>query len=397
MKNQQIGKMVMLFLVLTLLLQVVSAVGISPAKKYINYVPGDSETNTIRVFSDSVSEVDIIVHVQGDIAQYIELEKEFIEIMEGQKRAEIKYTINMPDEILKPGIHEGYIIAFEVPKGKEINDVGVGAVIAVSSAVKLRVPYPKKYAEANLYIENAEQGEEVGFLIPVFNYGLESFETYAKIEIYGATYEKIDEFYTDTLTLQPKQDGQLGGGWIADVNQGIYKAVVTVYYGEESIRLEDNFDVGSLYVKISGIDVDDFVLGGIAQFDILIENMWGANIGDVYAEIIFKDTLGNEYGRFKTAEEDLGKYDSGILNAYWDTKGLSVGEYYMDITLHYADKTTKELIKTFVSLDSITTNMLMGNVVRGSGESNTNLILIFGVIIMIILNLVFMRYFKRKK
>ena len=387
----------MLFLVLTILIQIVSAVGISPAKKYINYVPGESETNTIRVFSDSVSDMDIIVHVQGDIAKYIELEKEFIEIKEGQKQAEIKYTINMPDELLKPGIHEGDIIAFEVPKGKDINEFGVGAVIAVSSAVKLRVPYPKKYAEANLYIENAEQGEGVGFLIPVFNYGLESFETYAKIEIYGATYEKIDEFYTNTLTLQPKEDGQLGGGWIADVNQGIYKAVVTIYYGEEIIRLEENFDVGSIYVKILGISIEDFVLGGIAQFDILIENIWGENIGDVYADIIFKDTIGNEYGRFKTAEEDLSKYGDGILNAYWDTKGLSTGEYYMDITLYYADKTTKELIKTFVNLDSITTNRLMGNVVKGKGESNVNLILITGIVIMVILNLVFMWYFKKRK
>ena len=387
----------MLFLVLTLLLQVVSAVGISPAKKYISYVPGESETNTIRIFSDGLSEVDIILHVQGDIAQYIELEKEFIEIKEGQKQAELKYTLNMPDEPLEPGMHDGHIIAFEVPKGKDISEVGVGAVIAVSSMVKLRVPYPNKYAEANLYIENAEQDGDVGFLIPIFNYGVESFETYAKIEIYGATYEKIDEFYTDTLTLQPNEDGSLDGIWTADVNQGNYKAVVTIYYGEENIRLEENFDVGSLYVKILGIEVDDFILGEIIQFDVLIENMWGTEVDGVYAEIVFKDKIGNEYGRFKTAEEDLGKYGTGELNAYWDTNGLNVGEYYMDVTLKYEDKITQESIKTFVNLDSMTTDMLMGNVVRGKGEINQNMIIMLGLIVTILLNVFGIVYFKKNR
>ena len=397
MKQNKIAKMMMILLVLTILANTVCAVGISPARKYIDYVSGGSETNTLRVFTDGESAVNVIVHVQGDISEYIELEKDTINIPAGQKQGEIKYTINMPKDLKKPGIHEGYIIAFEVPEGKDINEVGIGAVIAVSSAVKLRVPYPDEYAEASFYVEGAEQGGNVGFLMPVFNYGTKDIEIYAKIEIYGATYEKIAEVYTDTLKLKPKEEGKLQTGWKADVNQGVYRVVATVYYANKSITLEDEFNVGSIYVKILGVSIDDFVLGEIAQFDILMENIWGDQINGVYADIVFKDEVGNEYGRFKTAEKDLEKYGTGTLNAYWDTKGLSVGEYYMDITLNYAGKTTKELIKTFVNLDSITTSKIMGNVVRGKGDSNINNLIIVSLIVLVGINVLWLFYFKKRK
>lgn len=395
MERNKIAKIVMFFLVLAVLVNTADAIGMSPAQKYIDYNPGSSETNMIRIFNEEGEEAEIMLHVEGDIAEYIELETNLVEFEEGQDKAEIRYKVNMPDEIEKGGIHEGRITAFRIPEKSKGGEVGVEAVVSVSSIVKLRVPFPDEYVEANLYVENAEPGESVGFLIPIFSYGREDVDVHAKIEIYGATYEKIGEVHTDTLNLKKGEEGQLAAGWKADVNQGSYKAVVTVYYSDQTIKMEKIFDVGSKYIDILGIEVEDFALGSIAQFDIMIENLWGQEIKDVYADVIFKDQEGTEYGRFKTSEEDIGGGETLTLEAYWNTQGIEIGEYYLDITLNYAGKTSKSLIETFVNLDSITTNKVVGEVIKSGGEANRINILILGMVILVLINIGWFIYFKK--
>ncbi|MCK5107223.1 MAG: hypothetical protein KAQ83_00695 [Nanoarchaeota archaeon] len=400
-KNKRL-KIVMILLVLTIMFGVmvnlVEAVGVSPAQRYINYKPGEEQEFKITIFNSEDKDFTAFVYMEGDLAEYVKLEDNYIEFKKGEKSKIVHYTFTCPENINKPGIHESELRVVEMPKEGVKGEVGVGTILTISSLIKLRVPYPNEYAEANLYIEDAEVGENVNFLIPVFNYGANELnDVYAKVEIYGATYEKIGEVVTSSLNIMPGKQEKLGVSWNADVNQGTYKAVATIYYGGRNIKIEKLFDIGSMYIKINGIDVGEFVLGSVAKFDILIENIWSEEIKDVYADIIFKDETGNEENRFKTANINVESYENGILSAYWDTTGIDVGKYYLDITLNYAGKTSNSLIETFVNLDSITSNSLIGNVIKGNGNAKQINLLILGLIILVIVNVGWFMYFKKSK
>ena len=399
MKNKTITKLVLFTLILIISLNAVLAIGVSPAKKYIDFTPAQSQELSLKVYNNEHKDMTAAIYIQGELSQYIELTTNLITLNKNQEFAEVKYTITLPNQIPRPGIHQAEILIIELLDEKNNQKTAVNALPAVTSLIKLRVPYPDKYAEANLYIEPASINEEVSFTIPVFNYGTEPLtNVYAKIEILGATYQKIAEVQTNKISLNTKEESTLGAVLPPQPNPGIYHAIATVYYGNNNIRLEKNFEIGTLYVKINQVKVEDFTLGSIAKFDIYIENIWNQYLEQVFADVIFKDKQGTEYSRYKTATIDLKSYGIGKLEAYWNTKDLPTGEYELDVTLNYQNKTTTSLIETNINLDSISTNKIIGKAIMGSsGKTNTNNLLIFGLIILVIINIAWFFYFKKKK
>ena len=81
------------------------------------------------------------------------------------------------------------------------------------------------------------------------------------------------------------------------------------------------------------------------------------------------DKEGIEYTRFKTATIDLEPYGIGLLEAYWSTKGIPIGEYDLDLTIFYDGKTTNKLVEAEVNIDSIKTeNFIVGKAISGKGK-----------------------------
>ena len=399
MNNKSIPKLVIFTLILLLSINLVLAIGVSPAKKYIDFAPAQSQELSFKVYNNEHKDMAAAIYIQGELAQYIELTNNLITINKNQEFIEVKYTITLPNQMEKSGIHQAEILIIELLDEKNNQKTAANALPAVTSLIKLRVPYPDKYAEANLYIEPASINQEISFTIPVFNYGTENLDNiYAKIEIFGATYEKIAEIQTNKISLDTKQQAVLGASLPPQENPGIYHAIATIYYGNNNIRLEKNFEIGTLYVKINQVKVEDFTLGGIAKFDIYIENIWNQYLEQVFADVIFKDKQGTEYSRYKTATIDLKSYGIGKLEAYWNTKDIQTGEYELDVTLNYMNKTTNSLIETNINLDSISTNKIIGKAIMGnSGKTNTNNLLIFGLIVLVMINIAWFFYFKKKK
>jgi len=160
-------------------------------------------------------------------------------------------------------------------------------------------------------------------------------------------------------------------------------------------RATREFMVGKSLVDIISIYVKDFTLGEIAKFNILVENQWPDTINDVYTDFVFSQ-MGKEVDSFKSATEDISADSKKELTAYWDTDGVSAGEYDTQITLYYDDQKIEKNVKTKVSMNSIIFDGLTGAVVGGPDGLNGN----FLVAVILIIGLTsgfWVVYFRMKK
>ena len=400
MNKKIMWKIAMVLVVAILFSNLVLALGVAPAKVGVDFESDLEREVILRIFNEQNKDFKAVVYARGELAEYLDVGNTLINIKAGQNEVEFKYKLNLPDKFDKPGVHEAEIVIMEFEEGfaTEKENVAVTAVAAVVSRLQVRVPYPGKYAEARVHIESAMVGGEVIFNIPIFNFGKENIENArARVEIFGPTYEKLGEFYTDDISINARGEGRVKGIWKADVNAGIYHAVVTIEYDRKKERIETNFEVGNKYVNIKEVNVDDFNLGEVAKFDIVIENMWNQLLKDVYGELIVLDKDGTEYTRFKTATVNLEPYGTGLLEAYWSTKNVPIGEYDLDLTIFYEGKESHKLIEADVNIDSITTeNFIVGQVISGKERIGRDTLLLLLVFVLVIINIGWLIYLRKK-
>ncbi|RMF55630.1 hypothetical protein D6745_01385 [Candidatus Woesearchaeota archaeon] len=379
------------------------ALGVAPTQKVIDFEPGQTKEVKIQIINDQQKDFKAIVYARGEMANYTNIRDSLVTVKANEKMKEFRFNVSMPSSIDKPGDHEVEIVVLEFGDDVEEKAI-VTARVAVVSKLIVRVPYPGKYADAKLFINSANVNETVTFKVPIYNFGDEAIEeAWAEIQILGATYEVIGKVETNRIRLEPKSENSVKAGWLADVNAGVYHAVAIVHYDDKTVRVEENFEVGNLLVEVENVIVDEFRLGEIAKFDIIVKNTWNELLKDVYGDVKVVDEKGSIYTNYKTASIDIPAYSKGVLEAYWDTKEAQIGKYDLDITLHYKGKTSRKVIETHVNIDSITTKRMPTAEVVGAKSGagpefiKQNSVLIISVIILIIINIGWFIYFKKSK
>jgi hypothetical protein len=269
---------------------------------------------------------------------------------------EVRYGIEFPDKEAKPGEHRLELVVRQFPAGAETEGTTVSATMAVISQIIVMVPYPGKYAEGRMFITGAEEPNSTAtFTISLQNFGTEDIRSVkARIEIFGPTWEKLAEFYTDETAIKSKEQGKLEAQWTPNVNKGSYMARATVYYDGKEFTIEQGFDVGTFMIDVSNISVKNFRLGDVAKFDITLYNSWNTEIKDVYVDMTIEDSAGRRMTEFKTAAIDLPAQKEGKLEAYWYTEGVMPGIYRVRLLVHYVGKLTQKEYEFEVGTNSIT-------------------------------------------
>ena len=339
---------IMIWLLMFLILVNISlAIGVSPIRKVVDFEPNKEYDLNIKIRNDGQKDIRAIVYARGELAPYIGIIDSLVSINKEEPDKYARYKLKLPSSFDKPGIHKADLVVMEYPAVSEGGqETMVSATASVFSTLWVRVPYPGKYAEAKLYIDAGGIEEDVDFAISVMNFGKEDIgKVKATIKILGATYEEIGVVETNEASVKSKEQTKLTAKWLADVNPGKYHVIAGIGYDEKKVILEDNFEVGNLFIKIKKIEVGDFVLGQVAIFDILLESKWNEVISDVYGEMTIFDNMGTEYTKFKTASIDMPPMGEGVLKAYWDTKGINVGKYNLKLLIHYNERIFYRKIK----------------------------------------------------
>jgi hypothetical protein len=380
----------------------VSALGVTPGRKTMDFEPGLDQEISFTIVNNDHRAFNAYIYTEGDLKDYITFDKEIVEFNESDNSKPFTYRIRLPEKLDPPGDHWGRIIVMELPTGMEVPEgvTQIVATVAVMHQLRVKVPYPGRFMQLELSIQEAVPNESVKFFIKMYNLGTEDIaKAQAVIDIMGPTNEVIATIETDPKSVGSMSREELTAVWNARVNPGKYHAVATVRYDGEAGKVEDNFYVGNMLVDVMDVSVKDFRLGGIAKFDVLAESKWNQPIPGVYAHLIINDEQDNKVADFRSASIDMQPFERAHLYAYWDTEGVSEGEYVTRLSLNYGDRSTEREIRTKVGLNSITTEIIgisVGAVTAQGGLLDQYPIIIL-VVILIAINFSWFLYFRKRK
>ena len=364
------------------------SLGIAPAKTTFDFAPNTVKEGYFRIITDE-SPVKVVFTKEKELGKYIELENDVM-ILE-QKETWVNFKLNLPED-LPPGERKGGILVLQIPKDTGQENV-VMAAPAVVHLVKVNVPFPGKYVTGKLFITNTKVNDPVLFTLALVNWGKEKVENAkATIVIKGPTNEEVAVMHTDTVSISPNQEVKLLTTWQTE-NPGTYYAEVVVEYDGKTHKMSQSFNVGSLDLEIERIIVDNFKIGQIAKLDIYLRNKWNKPLNVEGRVEIFKDN--DLVSSFNTIPVNILERSTGIMNAYWNTEGVDVGEYDISVKAQYEGKVSEKTFTSVVSIDQIQFKEFSAGKVIGT-ESNNTTILVLAVLVLIILNIFLFIYIRKK-
>jgi hypothetical protein len=394
-------KILLVFIVALLVTSSINvvAIGVSPAKKILNFEPNQQAEVKQKIINNEHKDIRVSIYARGFLEPYINILTPRVALTKQQDSADFSYTVNFPSQFPKPGLHGAEIVVIELPDASVSDqDNVVLALGAVVSEMYVRVPYPKKYAEGKLVIETAGVDKPIRFVMPVHNYGTQQiFKMQGHIDILGPTNEKIGEVDTNTIGLEVRQEGKLEAKWAdPELNPGKYVAKALIEY--DRIAIEKPFTVGELAIEIVGLESPKFRLGAIAPIEIMVENNWNAKIAGVYGIMTVTNDKGIEFGKTKTITIDMDPLSRGSLTAYWDTRDIPSGFYDLHIELRYESKTTTKLIGANINLDSFKTDFSpVGRAIIGQPSQKRDTMLYILVLFLVAMNIGWFIYVKKNK
>lgn len=398
--NKRNFNFVLAGLILIVLFSSVSALGITPGRTTIDYSSGLEKIVDFSVINSDAKDINLVVLIQGELNQSVSVSEVAFKISASETEKKLSYKIRMPQN-LEPGLHTAEVVVIQLPEKSETSDAFMGAAMGVSTQIHVNVPYPGKYAEAALNIIGPDQDGIIHFAIPVISRGnLDLVKVKAVIDIYSALNEKVETLATSEVGILSGERKELAVKWNPTVLPGKYRAVATLIYDEQTKTLEKEFNVGQRTLSIESIEVNDFRLGEIAKFEILVENKWGEPIRNAFAEMFVYDNTGKVMAEIKSPNYDVNPLEKALMIAFWDTGGVRVGTYNSELFLRFGQESAQHELKLEVSERNI--NVVgVGYVISDSEEGGGNMenivvILITVVVILILLNVIWFVALRKK-
>jgi len=393
-------RMFILFSILVLLIvPSILALGITPARTTIDFEPGLQKSVSVSIINSEQKDMDLVAYVQGELNQSILLKENEFSISASEESKQFSYDIVLPS-VLNPGLHKAEVVVLNLPKKLGSGDAFIGTAVGVVTQIYVHVPYPGKYAEASLNIVNAVQDGEAIIVIPVISRGeLDLVSVKANVDIYNKLNEKVASFNTQEIAVNSGEREEIVYKWKANVPVGTYRAVVTLIYDGETLQLEKQFNVGSAVLELQQIEVNDFSLGEIAKFEMIIENKWSEPITGAYAQTNVFNEEGKVMADFKSPTYDINALSKTVMTSYWDTAGIKEGTYDTSIYLRYGEKSSQQDLKLEVlenEINIVGLGYVISEKPAEKGDSTLTTMLILVIVILIMINLLWFFFFRRR-
>ncbi|HLG24321.1 MAG TPA: hypothetical protein VI564_05325 [Candidatus Nanoarchaeia archaeon] len=376
------------------------AFGVTPGKKTVDFEPGLRRQFTLTLVNPDRSPLRATIMAEGELAKYIELGGNQIEFKAGESEKSFTYELFLPQNFEKPGSHKAEIIIRELPSAAESEEIVISSLVAIVSEVEVRVPYPGKYAEAELDIVSGGQNEPVKFYLRTLNLGEQDIEkAKAFVNVYDPQNNLIAIIKTDEKPIAKFERKELSAVWNTNASLGTYRATAVLDYDGVIKNIEKSFSIGDFFISLMDVSVKNFKLGGVAKFNVLAENLANDKVNSVSSEIVI-------FGEEKT----MAKLQSNIVDfepktknemaVFWDTEKVIEGTYDGKITVKYGEKTSEKRAVLKVGKDKIETEIIgiTGHAVDLQQASEVSSLdrmdlLIWGVVILILSNVALIIYF----
>jgi len=394
--NKKILYFVFVMFILIELGEFSSALGITPGASGADYVAGGKESFTFTIINSEKTAQEVEIDLQGELASNMAVDKDIIEFAANEEEKKVTVTLIMPPS-MPPGLHKGQLVATQKKSVKSSGQATIGAAVAVAADISFFVPYPGKYVEGKLEVSGNEERKQ--FRIPIINRGKETInKVSALIVVYDKNQNEIVRLNTNEISMNPGDLREISALWNVNVSKGKYLAKAVLNYDGEEVLLEKEFEVGELELELLDLFVKDFTLGGVAKFNLLVQNKWSEPILDTYAQMKVFDVAFNELADVKSALYNIPAGEKTTMVYYWDTKDMKEGTYEANVLLHYAGKKTQQDVKLQIGKDSIEV-IGLGRVIgsEGKGLGSTTTILVIIIVFLVLLNVVWFLILRKRK
>ncbi len=216
----------------------VFAVGLSPAKVTLNFKPGLTINKTLYIINSGHETGMISPTITGDLSDYITVPPE-IEITKDQYKIPFTISIELPDS-LPPGINVGFVQLKGMLREKRNTIV---AMTAVKGKIEVKVPFPDKHLEAELFIRKTYQ-KTVDFTLGLKNIGSEDIKEINALIRLLQDKKEVFSIYADPISLLSQNEGK-----ISAMNQliptGNFVVDIDIEYDGKHLDLKDSLRVTS--------------------------------------------------------------------------------------------------------------------------------------------------------
>ncbi len=317
------------FLIINLCYNVIAVIGVTPASYEVDFEPNLEKNFNFNFIFDPDSKSEL--YAEGDLSNYTKLDKSSL-----TGGGSVSATLKLPPYVEIPGTHIIFIGARQLS-----NEEGMGIVGNVRGLIKVKVPYPGKYAEIVFTTMNVNAGNPVDFKIIVNNLGKENITASASIVIYNPRGEHVETLTLENKFIEAKNSEEFFVRLnTSNYKAGDYKAVAFVNYDGKTAEAEAVFRLGELYVGITNY-TKEFERNKINKLEIEIESFWNDPIESIYASVnIINYTLD-----FLTPSMQLSAWSKTTLTGFFDTTLIKEEKFQANITLHYKGKTTNKIVE----------------------------------------------------
>lgn len=388
-------KALAIFFALVLCFPLALALGVSPAKVEVDFVTNLQQDFTVSVINNNAQSLDVAIYADGPHSSYVRFPVSTLHLNPNEYSKSFTFSLSLPKSMEVPGFNDIPIVIKEVERVGEGETISVGSSINVISLLRVKVPYPGRYATASLIIPDGEPGSEVVIAVEVNNLGKEDIKSAkASVNVIGSDGVRVAALETDEKSVSSISKRELVTKWVPS-QIGTYKAVAVVNYDGSQASASKEFNVGNFFLRLLSVTVKNFKLGGIAKFDILLQNVGSEIIKQTYVKM----ALDSENKRMMDVESnriDINSQEMKVANAYWDTEGISKGIYYGLINLIYHDKSSEKKIKMTVKENSLETEVVTGMVVAETQKPEIGFSTPFIVISLLVISSIAFFYFKKR-
>jgi hypothetical protein len=277
-------------------------------------------------------------YVEGPFSEFATVE----EVNHGETSGNFRVHLSLPAEYNPPGKHRMYVAAKEKAKPGTIN-----ALAGIRTFVEVDVPFPGFYADMDVGVSDVNVGEPILASVTVHNRGKENI-TDAKLKLNVLAGEDVvrtmeSETFSVETTGAYTFYAEIPGNAL---KAGRYTLNADLLYAGNHAEKSAIFNVGTFDVVIVN-HTKEMYNGSVNLFDIEVESKWNNPMDTVYMDINMMS--GNSIvSGIKTPPFDLPAWQRHKSSVYWNTERLPVGEYGLNITLHYDEGVKTENRKIFI-------------------------------------------------
>lgn len=372
-----LGKTILSMIFLLLSLSLANGLGVSPAFKTIYFTPNTTVNLEFEIINSEGNTFEATLESYGDIKDYIFFENPKVQIAASQYTVPFKLMLKLPSEI-EPGIRTG-AIKITPSLGPEIEQT-LAAYVAPQIPIRLKVPYPSKYADVTAVFLRVDEGTPLPIYVEFDNMGSEDIlKAEATVEIYDQEGLLLSNISAPSVSVSKGSLGKTQAQPAPVLRRGLYNAIIKAHYDGIEKTISASFTVGEPLIRITGLMVKNLIRDEINRVIFKVHNEWNTELSA--GGFLELDGKKEELPSFK-----IGKDQEKEIIGFFDTAGFSDGDYAIKITLAYANQLKTEIFPVTIG----------GKVIKPEKLLTSPVIIMLSILIVTIIAVITVSIIKKK-